>query len=43
MEFIVEQLAHLTVRQQQTEINVNRLAMASLTRIERIDKIAIRL
>jgi K+/H+ antiporter YhaU regulatory subunit KhtT len=39
MEFIVEQLADLTVKQQQTEANLNRLATASLNRIERIEKV----
>jgi len=37
MEFIVEQLADLTAKQQQTDANLNRLANASLTRIERIE------
>jgi hypothetical protein len=39
MDFIVEQLADLTVKQQQTEANLNRLATASLSRIERIEKV----
>ena len=37
MEFIVEQLADLTAKQQQTEANLNRLANAALSRIERIE------
>ena len=37
MEFIVEQLADLTAKQQQTDANLNRLANAALTRIERIE------
>jgi predicted negative regulator of RcsB-dependent stress response len=37
MEFIVEQLADLTAKQQQTDANLNRLANASLSRIERIE------
>ena len=37
MEFIVEQLADLTAKQQQTDANLNRLANASLQRIERIE------
>jgi hypothetical protein len=37
MEFIVEQLADLTAKQQQTDANLNRLANASLNRIERIE------
>jgi ABC-type transporter Mla subunit MlaD len=39
MEFIVEQLADLTVKQQQTDSVVNRLANASLDRIERIERV----
>ena len=39
MEFIVEQLADLTAKQQQTESNLNRLATASLNRIERIERV----
>lgn len=37
MEFIVEQLADLTAKQQQTDANLNRLANAALSRIERIE------
>jgi predicted negative regulator of RcsB-dependent stress response len=37
MEFIVEQLADLTSKQQQTDANLNRLANAALSRIERIE------
>ena len=37
MEFIVEQLADLTVKQQQTDANLNRLANTALSRIERIE------
>ena len=37
MEFIVEQLADLTAKQQQTDTNLNRLANAALSRIERIE------
>jgi hypothetical protein len=37
MELIVEQLADLTEKQQQTDANLNRLANASLSRIERIE------
>ena len=37
MEFIVEQLADLTVKQQQTDSIVNRLANASLDRIENLE------
>jgi hypothetical protein len=37
MEFIVEQLADLTAKQQQTDANLNRLANAALGRIERIE------
>jgi K+/H+ antiporter YhaU regulatory subunit KhtT len=40
MEFILEQLADLTAKQQQTDSNLNRLANASLNRIERIEKVA---
>ena len=39
MEFIVEQLADLTAKQQQTDSVVNRLANASLNRIERIENV----
>lgn len=39
MEFIIEQLADLTVKQQQTDSVVNRLANASLDRIERIERV----
>ena len=39
MEFILEQLADLTAKQQQTDANLNRLANASLNRIERIEKV----
>ena len=39
MEFILEQLADLTAKQQQTDSVVNRLANASLNRIERIEKV----
>jgi hypothetical protein len=37
MELIVEQLADLTSKQQQTDANLNRLANAALSRIERIE------
>ena len=37
MEFIVEQLTDLTAKQQQTDANLNRLANAALSRIERIE------
>jgi hypothetical protein len=39
MEFIVEQLADLTAKQQQTDANLNRLANAALSRIERIESV----
>ena len=39
MKFILEQLADLTARQQQTDSNLNRLANASLNRIERIERV----
>ncbi|HYH85574.1 MAG TPA: hypothetical protein VEX60_08825 [Pyrinomonadaceae bacterium] len=39
MEFIIEQLADLTAKQQQTNANLNRLATASLSRIERIENV----
>lgn len=37
MEFIVEHLADLTVKQQQTDAVVNRLANAALNRIENLE------
>jgi predicted nucleic acid-binding Zn-ribbon protein len=39
MEFIVEQLTDLTAKQQQTDANLNRLANAALSRIERIEDV----
>jgi K+/H+ antiporter YhaU regulatory subunit KhtT len=39
MGFILEQLADLTAKQQQTDSNLNRLANASLNRIERIEDV----